>query len=184
MRLFARLRASKLGLTRFCTVGTLVRALALASRRNDLPAAAQLATDVKALIGAMQANKSRVGAVTALNLQRLLLHPFQILAESYSGPEPADNGPLGPFESHDESWPTPIVRPWLHRDHEERAQQDTNPVDEAEGRRAIWEILEGVQRSYGTGAVLETAQVAMGGLEGIVGADELAELTRSLGSTS
>ncbi|GAA5845123.1 hypothetical protein JCM9279_005442 [Rhodotorula babjevae] len=65
---------------------TLVRALALASRRGDLTAAAQLANDVKALIGAMQANKSRVGAITALNLQRLLLHPFQVLAESVSAP--------------------------------------------------------------------------------------------------
>ncbi|GAA5909807.1 hypothetical protein JCM8208_005467 [Rhodotorula glutinis] len=65
---------------------TLVRALALASRRGDLTAAAQLANDVKALIGAMQANKSRVGAITALNLQRLLLHPFQVLAESVTGP--------------------------------------------------------------------------------------------------
>ncbi|GAA5829950.1 hypothetical protein JCM11251_007945 [Rhodosporidiobolus azoricus] len=61
---------------------TLVRALALASRRSDLSAASHLAMDVKALIGAMEANKSPVGAVTASVLQRLLADPFQVLPDS------------------------------------------------------------------------------------------------------
>ncbi|GAA5875400.1 hypothetical protein JCM8547_004397 [Rhodosporidiobolus lusitaniae] len=61
---------------------TLVRALALASRRGDLRMAAQLAADVKALIAAMHGNRSVVGAVTASVLQRLLADPFQILPDS------------------------------------------------------------------------------------------------------
>ncbi|GAA6035863.1 hypothetical protein JCM8097_005743 [Rhodosporidiobolus ruineniae] len=61
---------------------TLVRALALASRRSDLTAASHLAMDVKALISAMEANKSPVGAVTASILQRLLTDPFQVLPDS------------------------------------------------------------------------------------------------------
>ncbi|GAA5911408.1 hypothetical protein JCM6882_004992 [Rhodosporidiobolus microsporus] len=61
---------------------TLVRALALASRRTDLSAASHLAMDVKALIGAMEANKSAVGAVTASVLQRLLTDPFQVLPDA------------------------------------------------------------------------------------------------------
>ncbi|KAG0658749.1 hypothetical protein C6P46_005613 [Rhodotorula mucilaginosa] len=64
---------------------TLVRALALASRRGDLISASQLAQDVQALITAMRANRSPVGTVTAHNLQRLLASPFQVLNEAFTG---------------------------------------------------------------------------------------------------
>lgn len=79
-----------------CGIGTLVRALALASRRGDLVSASQLAQDVQALITAMRANRSPVGTVTAHNLQRLLASPFQVLNEAFTGagdyPHGEENG--------------------------------------------------------------------------------------------
>lgn len=65
--------------------GTLVRALAVKSRRGDLLAASQLAQDVQALITAMRANRSPIGTVTAQNLQRLLASPFHVLNEAFTG---------------------------------------------------------------------------------------------------
>ncbi|GAA6025006.1 hypothetical protein JCM10207_004760, partial [Rhodosporidiobolus poonsookiae] len=61
---------------------TLVRGLALASQRLDLTASSYLAMDIKALIAAMESNRSAVGAVTASVLQRLLADPFQVLPDS------------------------------------------------------------------------------------------------------
>ncbi|KPV72281.1 uncharacterized protein RHOBADRAFT_56093 [Rhodotorula graminis WP1] len=115
---------------------TLVRALALASRRGDLTAAAQLANDVKALIGAMQANKSRVGAITALNLQRLLLHPFQVLAECVSGPSHDPSQHPTSSSSSSSSLPTPGAtatsgRPTtMGRSRADSIDEAGHPVDE------------------------------------------------------
>ncbi|BGP39454.1 hypothetical protein JCM10449v2_003404 [Rhodotorula kratochvilovae] len=150
---------------------TLVRALALASRRGDLAAAAGLASDVKALIGAMQANRSRVGAVTALNLQRLLLHPFQVLHESFTGPGPIEGVRAGR---------TPSARDREIREAEEAAGDEhyVPPAPPAaaaewqhgggggEAQQGVWELLDSL--GGGAGGV-GTGAFGMGGAFGAAG---------------
>uniref|UniRef100_A0A0K3CBS0 BY PROTMAP: gi/342321075/gb/EGU13013.1/ Proteophosphoglycan 5 [Rhodotorula glutinis ATCC 204091] n=1 Tax=Rhodotorula toruloides TaxID=5286 RepID=A0A0K3CBS0_RHOTO len=116
----------------------LIRALALASRRGDLALAAERANDVKALIRAQQANKSAVGSVTALILQRLLADPFIVLNESFSGSSAADD---------------------LH-------SSTPFPPSRAEKRELVnvWEILEG-DNAQPFGDVLAAAAMTQAELE-------------------
>ncbi|BGO91048.1 hypothetical protein NBRC10512_001352 [Rhodotorula toruloides] len=116
----------------------LIRALALASRRGDLTLAAERANDVKALIRAQQANKSAVGSVTALILQRLLADPFIVLNESFSGSSAADD---------------------LH-------SSTPFPPSRAEKRELanVWEILEG-DNAQPFGDVLAAAAMTQAELE-------------------
>ncbi|GAA6057353.1 hypothetical protein JCM3770_005722 [Rhodotorula araucariae] len=171
---------------------TLVRALALASRRGDLGAAAMLASDVKALIGAMQANRSRVGAVTALNLQRLLLHPFQVLHESFTGPPPGASmrpgtgaGASAVREMADEGQGQQYVPPaaatgvpqhWAATgDHQGQGGGGSDGGGEGEGegdegQQGVWELFDALGAGSGTGAGAGagTGAGAAGGMRGLV----------------
>jgi hypothetical protein len=80
--------------------GTLVRALALATRQLDFRAVAQITQDVQAMIGAMQANRSAVGSAFAvlffpsllpqslvvrlLRTSKQALSPCSVLTKSYA----------------------------------------------------------------------------------------------------
>lgn len=100
--------------------------------------AAERANDVKALIRAQQANKSAVGSVTALILQRLLADPFIVLNESFSGSSAADD---------------------LH-------SSTPFPPSRAEKRELanVWEILEG-DNAQPFGDVLAAAAMTQAELE-------------------
>ncbi|BGP15479.1 hypothetical protein JCM10213v2_003458 [Rhodosporidiobolus nylandii] len=179
---------------------TLVRALALASRRVDLNAASHLAMDVKALIEAMEANRSPVGAVTASVLTRLLADPFQVLPDS----PPASSRNLKNFSSRyapSSASATSNCAASSSSHHPTPASAPTPSFASTEGsggtggKLSVWELEEVDVPASGSGlgagsagGSMWAAQVdlpgsfaAVTGMGGTGGLQELEEMARAVG---